>query len=91
MSEQQQGKGQGQATKGGGKGDAFVTAITSQAEDYSRWYLDVVLRAELADYTPGLKGCMCVSSNLELSRTRVRTNYATANSTGQVPCRQTYP
>ncbi|WP_439469145.1 aminoacyl--tRNA ligase-related protein, partial [Blastomonas fulva] len=25
-----------------------------------RWYLDVVLRAELADYTPGLKGCMTI-------------------------------
>jgi prolyl-tRNA synthetase len=59
MSEQQ-GKGQEQQGKGGAKGEAFVTAITSQTEDYSRWYLDVVLRAELADYTPGLKGCMTI-------------------------------
>ena len=55
MNEQQQVKSQQQG-KGGGKGESFVTAITSQGEDYSRWYLDVVLRAELADYTPGLKG-----------------------------------
>ena len=58
MNEQQQGKGQGQG-KSGGKGDAFVTEITPQAEDFSRWYLDVVLRAELADYSP-VKGCMVI-------------------------------
>ena len=56
---EQQGKAQGQG-RSGGKGDGFVTAITAQGEDYSRWYLDVVLRAELADYTPGLKGCMTI-------------------------------
>ena len=28
-----------------------VTEITPQSEDFSRWYLDVVRRAELADYT----------------------------------------
>ena len=41
------------------KKDAFVTEITSQSEDFSRWYLDVVRRAELADYTP-VKGCMAI-------------------------------
>jgi prolyl-tRNA synthetase len=39
--------------------DAFVTAITPQSEDFSRWYVDVVLRAELADYTE-VKGCMAI-------------------------------
>jgi len=34
--------------------------ITSRAEDYSQWYLDIVLRAELADYAPDLKGCMVI-------------------------------
>jgi prolyl-tRNA synthetase len=37
----------------------FVTKITRQSEDFSRWYLDVVLRAELADYSP-VKGCMVI-------------------------------
>jgi len=39
--------------------DAFVTEITPQREDFSRWYLDVVRRAELADYSP-VKGCMVI-------------------------------
>ncbi len=34
--------------------------ITSRAEDYSQWYIDIVLRAELADYAPDLKGCMVI-------------------------------
>ena len=37
----------------------FVTEITSRTEDFSRWYLDVVRRAELADYSP-VKGCMVI-------------------------------
>jgi prolyl-tRNA synthetase len=36
-----------------------VTEITPQSVDFSRWYLDVVRRAELADYTP-VKGCMAI-------------------------------
>ena len=39
--------------------EALVTEITPQSEDFSRWYLDVVRRAELADYTP-VKGCMAI-------------------------------
>jgi prolyl-tRNA synthetase len=39
--------------------DAFVTEITPQSSDFSRWYLDVVRRAELADYSP-VKGCMVI-------------------------------
>lgn len=34
--------------------------ITPRAQDYSQWYLDIVLRAELADYAPDLKGCMVI-------------------------------
>jgi prolyl-tRNA synthetase len=37
----------------------YVTEITRQSEDFSRWYLDVVRRAELADYSP-VKGCMVI-------------------------------
>jgi prolyl-tRNA synthetase len=39
--------------------DAFVTEITPQTTDFSRWYLDVVRKAELADYSP-VKGCMVI-------------------------------
>jgi prolyl-tRNA synthetase len=39
--------------------DAFVTEITPQSEDFSRWYTDVVRKAELADYSP-VKGCMVI-------------------------------
>jgi prolyl-tRNA synthetase len=52
---------QGGNVKDGGKAkkDALVTEITPQSEDFSRWYLDVVRRAELADYTE-VKGCMAI-------------------------------
>jgi prolyl-tRNA synthetase len=39
--------------------DGRVTEITPQSEDFSKWYLDVVKRAELADYSP-VKGCMVI-------------------------------
>jgi prolyl-tRNA synthetase len=38
---------------------SFVTEITPRSEDFSRWYLDVVRRAEMADYSP-VKGCMVI-------------------------------
>src|SRR5436190_9676838 len=41
------------------KPDKFVTEITPRSEDFSQWYLDVVRRAELADYSP-VKGCMVI-------------------------------
>jgi prolyl-tRNA synthetase len=37
----------------------FPTEITPQSQDFGRWYLDVVRRAELADYSP-VKGCMVI-------------------------------
>lgn len=33
--------------------------ITPRSEDYSRWYTDVVLRTDLADYAP-VRGCMII-------------------------------
>ncbi len=33
--------------------------ITPRGEDFSQWYLDMVLKAELADYGP-VKGCMII-------------------------------
>jgi prolyl-tRNA synthetase len=39
--------------------EKFVTEITPQSEDFSRWYTDVIRRAELADYSP-VKGCMVI-------------------------------
>ena len=33
--------------------------ITPRDEDYNRWYTDVVLQSELADYSP-VKGCMVI-------------------------------
>ena len=58
MADQGGGKGKGK-DKDKDKKDALVTEITPQSEDFSRWYLDVVRRAELADYTP-VKGCMAI-------------------------------
>jgi prolyl-tRNA synthetase len=39
--------------------ESFVTEITPRSQDFSKWYLDVVRRAELADYWP-VKGCMVI-------------------------------
>src|SRR6188472_2113631 len=47
------------STKAEKDGAGQVTEITPQSVDFSRWYLDVVRRAELADYTP-VKGCMAI-------------------------------
>jgi prolyl-tRNA synthetase len=47
----------GDGKKSGGEGQ--VTAITPRSEDFSRWYTDVIRRAELADYSP-VKGCMVI-------------------------------
>ena len=33
--------------------------LTPQAENFSEWYNQVVLRADLADYSP-VRGCMVV-------------------------------
>jgi prolyl-tRNA synthetase len=46
-------------TKSGEGKEAFVTEITPRSEDFSRWYTDVIRRAELADYSP-VKGCMVI-------------------------------
>jgi prolyl-tRNA synthetase len=37
----------------------FPDKITPQSQDFGRWYIDVVRRAELADYSP-VKGCMVI-------------------------------
>src|SRR5262245_8517525 len=42
-----------------GEAKGGVSEITPQSENFSQWYLDVVRRAELADYTE-VKGCMAI-------------------------------
>ncbi|HEY2806332.1 MAG TPA: proline--tRNA ligase [Gemmatimonadales bacterium] len=37
-------------------------AITPRAQDFSAWYIDAIMRAELADYSP-VKGCMVIRPN----------------------------
>ena len=39
--------------------DRVSKEITPKAKDYSQWYLDVVLKADMADYGP-VKGCMII-------------------------------
>src|SRR6201747_3129711 len=39
--------------------ESFVTEITPRSQDFGKWYLDVVRKAELADYSP-VKGCMVI-------------------------------
>ena len=37
----------------------FVKHITPRSENFSQWYTDVVLQADLMDYTP-VRGCMAI-------------------------------
>ena len=37
----------------------FVEHITAQSEDFSRWYTDVIMKAEMVDYSE-VKGCMVI-------------------------------
>ncbi len=37
----------------------YVKEITPRGEDFSQWYLDIVLKAEMMDYAP-VKGCMAI-------------------------------
>lgn len=39
------------------KDKQFVTEITPQGEDFSRWYIDTIKKAELMDYSP-VRGCI---------------------------------
>ncbi|MGA2512189.1 MAG: proline--tRNA ligase [Candidatus Limnocylindrales bacterium] len=39
--------------------EGFVTSITHQSDNFPEWYNDVVLKAELADYSP-VRGCMII-------------------------------
>lgn len=43
----------------GKKEQQFVTHITPREEDFSQWYTDVVLKADLVDYAP-VRGCMVI-------------------------------
>lgn len=36
--------------------------ITKRSEDYSQWYIDIIVQAQLADYAP-VKGCMVIRPN----------------------------
>jgi prolyl-tRNA synthetase len=42
-----------------GKEQTLEKGITRRAEDFAAWYNDVVLKAELADYSP-VRGCMVI-------------------------------
>jgi len=37
----------------------MAKVITPRQEDYSRWYTDVILQSQMADYSP-VKGCMVI-------------------------------
>lgn len=37
----------------------FVKEITPKSKDFSQWYIDVILKAELADYS-NVRGCMVI-------------------------------
>jgi prolyl-tRNA synthetase len=41
------------------KDERFVKQITAKSEDFSRWYLEIIRKTELADYAP-MKGMMII-------------------------------
>lgn len=42
-----------------GEGKAYVKELTSKTEDFAQWYVDVIRKTDMADYTT-LKGCMVI-------------------------------
>ena len=42
-----------------GENKEFVKEITNIEEDFAKWYTDIVLKAELADYAD-TKGCIAI-------------------------------
>ena len=42
-----------------GKKEEFVKEITNIEDDFAKWYTDVVIKADLADYTE-TKGCIAI-------------------------------
>lgn len=44
------------------KDKKLVESITSMSEDFAQWYTDVVIKAELVEYS-GVKGCMILRPN----------------------------
>ena len=50
---------QGGNPKGGGGGGGSQFGVTPRSKSYTDWYQDLVLKAELADYSP-VRGCMVV-------------------------------
>jgi prolyl-tRNA synthetase len=40
----------------------MAKGITKREADYAQWYIDVVLRSDMADYSP-VKGCMVIKPN----------------------------
>jgi prolyl-tRNA synthetase len=36
-----------------------VAKLTKRSDDYNQWYIDIVMKAEMADYAP-VKGCMVI-------------------------------
>ena len=47
------------AKKGGGQGQKESLVITARDVDYSQWYTDVIMAAEMVDQSP-VKGCMVI-------------------------------
>ncbi|KXG78117.1 Proline--tRNA ligase [Fervidicola ferrireducens] len=39
--------------------EKYVKKITAKSEDFSQWYVDVIVKGELADYSP-VRGCMVI-------------------------------
>ncbi len=39
--------------------DSFVEELTDKSDDFSRWYTEVILKAQMADYAP-VRGCMVI-------------------------------
>ena len=40
----------------------MAKGITKRSQDYAQWYIDVVLKSDMADYSP-VKGCMVIKPN----------------------------
>jgi len=47
----------------------FVEELTDQTDSFSRWYTEVILKAELADYAPVKDAWSCALTDTRSGRT----------------------
>ena len=65
--------------------EKLVKDITSMDEDFAKWYTDIVLKAELVDYS-SVKGCVVFRPYGARKRIYAYVHFGESSSKGKRPC-----